>query len=271
MSNLSIFEKKWIELVFEGKNKLYGAYQLRQENAKTSGIAFSIGIGSLTIFSGLGILLSSFSTVPTTKLPEEALPEVIKVVTVNTECQLEQPAIKTFTEKKFLDKQTLINPEISSQEMATNTIKTNLEAQTTTSNPNTSNLGGIPSDVPSVPVATTGGNVTSKPNDDTPIGTNMLDKLPEFPGGMEKFYTYVGTNFNKSDLEIDKTIKVYVSFVIEADGSMTQIKVLRDPGYGLGQEAVRVLKSLKTKWSPGFVGGEKVRTIYNLPITIQME
>jgi protein TonB len=51
---------------------------------------------------------------------------------------------------------------------------------------------------------------------------------------------------------------------------MTDIKVLKDPGYGLGREAIRVLKSLKTKWSPGMIGSKPVRTSYNLPITVQM-
>ncbi|MNT81451.1 Gram-negative bacterial tonB protein [compost metagenome] len=61
-----------------------------------------------------------------------------------------------------------------------------------------------------------------------------------------------------------------MSFVIEKDGSMTDIQVKKDPGYGLGKEAVRVLKSLKTKWSPGMMQGKAVRTAYNLPITIQI-
>jgi protein TonB len=51
---------------------------------------------------------------------------------------------------------------------------------------------------------------------------------------------------------------------------MTDIQVKRDPGYGLGKEAIRVLKSLKTKWAPGMIDGKAVRTAYNLPITVQM-
>jgi protein TonB len=67
------------------------------------------------------------------------------------------------------------------------------------------------------------------------------------------------------------SIKVYVSFVIEKDGTMTDIQVKRDPGYGLGKEAIRVLKSLKTKWSPGMIGSKPVRTSYNLPISVQID
>ena len=51
---------------------------------------------------------------------------------------------------------------------------------------------------------------------------------------------------------------------------MTDIRVLRNPGYGLDKEAIRVLKSLKTKWEPGMMNGKAVRTAYNLPISVQM-
>jgi protein TonB len=112
---------------------------------------------------------------------------------------------------------------------------------------------------------------TLLPDTNAIVTTVALDKLPEFPGGIHKFYTYVGTNFEKPEIESSKAIRVYVSFVIEKDGSMTAIQVLKDPGYGLGNEAIRVLKSLKTKWSPGILAGKAVRTAYNLPIIIQME
>jgi protein TonB len=59
--------------------------------------------------------------------------------------------------------------------------------------------------------------------------------------------------------------------VIEENGTMSNIKVVRDPGYGLGNEAIRVLKSLKTKWSPGMIAGQAVRTFYNLPIKVTLQ
>jgi periplasmic protein TonB len=62
--------------------------------------------------------------------------------------------------------------------------------------------------------------------------------------------------------------KVYVTFVVEKDGSLTDIKVLRDIGYGTGKEAIRVLSKCP-KWMPGEQNGKKVRVLYSLPITIQ--
>lgn len=94
--------------------------------------------------------------------------------------------------------------------------------------------------------------------------------MPEFPGGINKFYNYIGKNFETPEVNGESSIRIYVSFVVEKDGSMSNIQVKNDPGYGLGNEAVRVLKSMKTKWSPGMMGTKPVRTSYNLPITIQM-
>ena len=98
-----------------------------------------------------------------------------------------------------------------------------------------------------------------------------LAKQPEYPGGIKEFYNDVLQNFIIPKVPNEGNYKIYVSFVIEKDGSMTSIKVLRDPGYGMGEEAVRVLKNLDKKWSPGEIGdGEIVRASYNLPIVLNI-
>lgn len=98
-----------------------------------------------------------------------------------------------------------------------------------------------------------------------------LTKQPEYSdGGMKGFYTYVNKHFKIPKVNKDMTARIYISFVIEKDGSMSNIKILRDPGYGMGDEAVRVLKSMEKKWIPGELNGEKVSANYNLPITINI-
>lgn len=78
---------------------------------------------------------------------------------------------------------------------------------------------------------------------------------------------FVGKNYRVPDEEGLKG-NVFVTFVVEKDGSLTDIKVLRDIGYGTGKEAIRVLKS-SPKWIPGEQNGKKVRVQYSLPIRIQ--
>ena len=107
---------------------------------------------------------------------------------------------------------------------------------------------------------------TTNVTDNTVYNTAGIDVKPEFPGGIDKFYKFISENYYCPKVE-KLAGKVYVSFVVEKDGSLTEIKVLRDIGYGTGKEAIRVLK-LCPKWLPGEHNGYKVRCIYCLPIAI---
>ena len=111
---------------------------------------------------------------------------------------------------------------------------------------------------------------TKKEGSDAVYNTSEITVNPEFPNGMEAFYKFVGENFTmpKTPNDVKLSGKTYVSFIIETNGEISNIKVLRDIGYGTGEEAVRVLK-LSPKWTPGKVNDEAVRTAYSLPITIQ--
>lgn len=104
------------------------------------------------------------------------------------------------------------------------------------------------------------------------FNSSELQVKPEYPGGINEFYRLISTNIKAPDFEpeTDMMLKVYLSFVIEKDGSITDIKVLRDPGYGMGAEAKRVL-SLSKKWSPGKQNGKIVRSSFMLPIAINLE
>jgi hypothetical protein len=104
-------------------------------------------------------------------------------------------------------------------------------------------------------------------NDNIIFNSSEIEVKPDFPGGIEKFYRYIGKNFQVPD-EKGLNGKVFVSFVIEKDGSLTDIKVIRDIGFGTGQEAVRVLESCP-RWIPAEQNGKKVRVLYSLPINIQ--
>lgn len=93
------------------------------------------------------------------------------------------------------------------------------------------------------------------------------DVNPEFNGGEAKLYEYLSENIKYPDLARDGGItgKVYVQFVVEKDGSITNIQVKRDIGGGCGEEAKRVVRGMP-KWKPGKVGGRTVRSQFILPI-----
>ncbi|KFF05123.1 energy transducer TonB [Flavobacterium reichenbachii] len=276
MSKLSIYQTKWTDLVFEDKNKEYGAYQLRQENSKTTVTALFMGLLLLAAIGSVSVLASKFQNNPapidttnpydgTVITPVDIDPLVIPKTDPITPPAQEQAAAAPVT-----DASQLVDPIIVPSSQATPEIATNANNTPTVVSPS-DGTGTLVNAIP-----TSGGNgpgidtaVPSGP--EKPVSTAILDKLPEFPGGIANFYTYVSRNFKTPELDAERTFRVYVSFVVEKDGSLTNIMVKNDPGYGMGKEAVRVLKSLKTKWAPGILDGNAVRTAYNLPITIKTQ
>ncbi|HLO74102.1 MAG TPA: M56 family metallopeptidase [Flavobacterium sp.] len=98
--------------------------------------------------------------------------------------------------------------------------------------------------------------------------TEVTEK-PTYIGGMQAFYKYVAKNFIvPTEAKIDGNI--IVSFVVEKDGSLNEINVLKDIGYGTGEEAIRVLTG-SPKWNPGTKEGKPVRVLYTLPISIKVK
>ncbi|MCZ8331536.1 MAG: energy transducer TonB [Flavobacterium sp.] len=272
MSNVSIYEKNWIDLVFEGKNQEYGAYQLRKENSKTTLLSLFYGTLLVGGFIASFVIFNLKSDVPVTT-PTEIIDELIRVTTFKIPETEREPIRQLPTEKT---QETQVEPTNLSNMVVSETnvsvdVPTNenmtTHQPTTDTGSGTGTQDGTGQSTTATVGATSGGE-TIKGS----YTSVELDKLPEFPGGIEKFYQYVGKNFEKPEqLETGTVISVLVAFVIEKDGSMTDIKVLRNPGYGLGNEAIRVLKSLKTKWSAGMKNGKNVRTEYVLPIKVKID
>lgn len=103
--------------------------------------------------------------------------------------------------------------------------------------------------------------------DNTIHSSTGIEVNPEFSGGAKEFYSFIAKNFRAPDVAGLKG-KILVSFVVDIDGSLTDIKVLRDVGYGSDAEAVRVL-GLSPKWTPAQQNGQPVRCAYTLPINIE--
>jgi beta-lactamase regulating signal transducer with metallopeptidase domain len=108
-------------------------------------------------------------------------------------------------------------------------------------------------------------NATSVPNNDVYTVAGVTEH-PDFPGGMKKFYQFVGNNF-QIPTDFKGNGKIYIKFIVEIDGSITNEEILKDVGFGTGEEAIRVIK-LSPKWIPAKKDGVPVRVQYSLPITL---
>lgn len=282
MSKLSIYENSWLNLVFEGRNKEYGAYQLRQQSPRTTlkalffGTVICASLISIPVISGLmndneipdvaanDKPLDGFTIIPVKLLPEKPIiiPEATKSAPEKSSAVQVKNVIPTITEKTDTPSEAPV-----------------LDFDKPIKTGNVDNAGDDKGNVALGPnISTDGtGNKPSEGGAGNDDGNGILNNVglqasPNYPGGVANFLKEVGNKFRTpDDVEVTGTMKVFVYFVVEKDGTLSNIKVMRDPGYGLGNEAIRVLKSIKTKWSPGIQNNKPVRTAFNLPINVKMQ
>ena len=110
----------------------------------------------------------------------------------------------------------------------------------------------------------------NKADNDTVL--SVCEVMPEFPGGTEKFMEYLSGNIKYPEEAKEKGIngRVFINFVVEKDGSVTNVQVMKGIGGGCDDEAVRVVKAMP-KWKPGMQDGKPVRVSYILPVTFKLD
>lgn len=283
MNNFS--KKEWIDLVFEGRNKSYGAYDLRAKSGNIMLKALFIGIMLVLSLISIPVIANYGKTAPIAAIPEVKPPiEVDFVVPVDTKIFKndekpiktdEKPAEKikeksaediikyieaTITDKIIANEELKSVDELAGNKTGTENIQGNSEGKIDAINPGSED---IPGDINGVEneIEDASGTI---------YADYKLDKKAEFPGGIHNFIRIVQRNYQVPAIDQSKQYTVFVSFVVEIDGSISEIKVLKDPGHGLGNEAIRTLKNIKTKWEPGIYKGKPVRMLHHLPITVMI-
>ncbi len=99
------------------------------------------------------------------------------------------------------------------------------------------------------------------------------ETLPEFPGGQDKLLQFLAAEVKYPIIAMEKKIQgtVYTQFYVEADGKLTDLRIMRNANYYLDIEALRVIRALPTNWTPATLEGEIVRYKYILPISFRLE
>lgn len=100
---------------------------------------------------------------------------------------------------------------------------------------------------------------------------DVVEEMPEFPGGTAEIYQFIGNHFIYPDTcrQLNIQGKIYISFIIEKDGSIHEYKILRGVHPLLDAEAIRVVLAMP-RWKPGKQNGKAVRVRYNLPINCKL-
>lgn len=264
-SKLDLFEQSWIENVFEGRNKSYGAYELRTNSGKRTLKALAIG-AVIFLFLVCIPIISRFISENMAK-KEEVLDEQVVLVNVQEPVKKEEIIIEPVVQKQTqsnVDIQKYVPPVVVDKQVVKEEVAVVEELKKTGSETVKAKEGGeVVLDGTQSEIKVDAEVIEEDPNK---IYTSV-QVLPEFPGGIAGFYAYVKKNYRVPEVDDDVSGNVFVNFVVEKDGSLTDIKVSRDLGYGTGKEAIRMLKSAP-KWKPGIQNGKPVRVSYSLPIKL---
>lgn len=113
--------------------------------------------------------------------------------------------------------------------------------------------------------------IQERPQEETIFNESELSKRPDFPGGVQAFYNLINRKFIIHEKIPPGKYKVMIAFVINEDGTLSDIKTTEDPGYGISTEVLKIFNTIDEKWTPGEIDGKAVKTNYSLPFSISIK
>ena len=277
MARIDLIDNGWVDLVFEGKNQAYGAYQLRKNTGARNlkalitmfvifAIIAAIVIAKVSIENYIAaqnaaieadVELQSLAETKEAKVEkkDEPEPEKIEVERVKSSVAFTVPEIKKDNEVKE-------DQEMKSQE----------ELQETNTAIGAFNVEGNDETAGEVLKAK---EVIAEPEPPKVEETKVFDvveQMPSFPGGQGALMQWLASNIKYPVVAEENGVqgRVVCTFVVERDGSITDVKVVRGVDPSLDKEAVRVLKQMPS-WIPGKQNGSAVRVKYTVPVTFKLQ
>ncbi|GAA0886975.1 energy transducer TonB [Sphingobacterium siyangense subsp. cladoniae] len=294
-SKLNIYRKEWLDVIFAGRNKMYGAYELRNLSDKATNVGLGIVVSfAVLLISGSYAYNKYFKqTVPAvTYKVQDIGPDMLEEIQKKVEEKEEVPEEPVMMKEKApqqvaqdVSKFDLVRmPDIKVAKA--NQVTEELVSQDELKNPNTMTSRITLKASPSGTYIARGefgsskrdgditgskdGSLSGGGTDDNANSTfTSVEIMPTPVGGLPAFMKWIAENYNFPQQALDQGVSgvIEVSFVVEKDGSLTDIAVKRDMKFGTGDAAINLLKKAK-KWKPGVQNGLKVRVAYTLPIRL---
>lgn len=262
-----IFNEAWCDIVFEDRNKEYGAFELRKQSSRRHLMAL---ISTVVLFT----LALVAPTLIEKMIPEEeeAMVEVATLADLKMEKKIEKPKENFIAEPpppplkstiKFTPPVIKPDEEVADDEM----IKTQEEVTKTDTKISIQDVQGS-DDEDAVDIADLNDDVVGEAGEVFMV----VEQMPDFPGGTEALLKFIQSNLRYPQIAADNGItgRVYLSFVVNTDGSIVDIQVMRGISRECDAEAVRVIKSMP-KWIPGRQNGTAVRVKYTVPIVYVLQ
>ena len=286
MSNIDLYDPKWIDLVFQNKNKEYGAYQLRKGTSKRNMLALLILIIAAALIGGYlawkihadkleAERLAYMEQLELSKLQEQAKQEKKE-----DKPKIEKPIIEPKKElPQVRETQKFTAPVIKKDELVKeeNQVKAMDELDANTAVGVKDQEGTKDRTIEAARTDVVEKVVIEEPKEEvkqevTQKIFDVVEQQPSFPGGQTALLQWLQQNIHYPPVAEENGIqgRVVVSFVVEPDGSITNVQVVRGVDPSLDKEAVRVTKAMP-KWQPGKQNGQAVRVKYNLPVKFRLQ
>ena len=277
MAKIDLISRDWTEMVFEGRNKEYGAYRLRKNAGKRNLYSLiTIFIAALAIWGVISLVKfveSRTKSVAQTSVAElSALNQPKKKAEVKQQkkVKLEQPekvVERVKSSVKFtapvIKKDDEVKPEdeLKTQDELMST-KTAIGALDVKGNDDANG------EVLKIKEAV----AQPEPKPEVEKVFDVVEQMPSFPGGPSALMEWLSNNVKYPVVAQENGVqgRVVVSFVVERDGSITDVKVVRGVDPSLDREASRVVRAMP-RWIPGKQNGSAVRVKYNVPVAFRLQ
>ena len=280
--DVDLSSKEWRDIVFEGKNKEFGAYVMRAGSVQrhTKAVVYVlIALAILSVFLVLSIT-GVFS-----RPEEEQIVTSTEQEIATFEAQEEEIEEEIEEQVKFEEPEEIIAPEeVAIEQRITDLLiveDENFEAEKEGKEQdkmmeNEAQAGSVDitegtNDLNKVTIVDQV-IAEEKPVEDEPVSIAMVEQKPQFPGGEAAMYKWLGDNIVYPAAASEEGVqgRVVVEFVVGKDGSITNVRVVRPRHPALDKEAVRVIKSMP-KWVPGRNNGQPVKVTFTLPVTFKLQ
>lgn len=276
MSKVDLIDNSWVDLVFEGKNKEYGAYVLRKETGKRNLKSMIIVFATI-----IAILLIALAKVAI----ENAMPKKVAITTdveLSKLAEKKQAKVERKEPVKVEMEQKVIEKVKSSVKFTAPEIKKDDEVKPEDELKSQDDLAKTTTAIGSFDVKgndEAAGEVLKakeviadeKPKEEEKV-FDVVEQMPSFPGGPQALFEYLSKNIRYPAVAEENGVegKVIVTFVVERDGSITDVVAIKKVDPSLDKEAIRVVKSMP-HWIPGKQNGSAVRVKYTVPVTFRLQ
>ncbi|MCM1005722.1 MAG: energy transducer TonB [Prevotella sp.] len=290
---VNLTSKKWRDIVFEGKNKDFGAYQLRQKSFKFHLWAI---LGILALMAVVGLSVWGYISYQRAKAEAEEAAKGADMTAAQIDAQVEEveeededieveyeepeieeePLVEEVATQAIVDIAFVEEPDPEKQVKTVDDIMANEATISTKNQEGTVDPSAILNKTETfTPPPAPEPKVEPVPEVKKPEPEKIftaVEQSASFPGGQGALSSWLGKNLRYPELAAQNNIegRVIVQFVVEKDGSITDIKVARGVDKDLDKEAVRVVRKMP-KWQPGKNNGIAVRSQFTLPVNFKLE